>query len=186
MTYFVHLPKLDSKLYTDYLLNEFIPSQNFEEELQHRYIQYFRKEFIKDRMILRLEHTLKTLYKFPPIEYFSIFKHTANQPIHSDGMTIPRYTSLNLPLCGYESTKMLFYKNISSVTPDIKDANYYLPSEVELISELDGTNDWVLVNSSVPHQIVNINPEFPRYTLCVRFFANPTIGFLIDRMNGPA
>ena len=186
MTYFVHLPELDSKLYTDYLLNEFIPSRNFEGERQHRYIQYFRKEFVRDQTILQLEHTLKKLYKFPPIEYFSIFKHIANQPIHADGMNIPRYASLNLPLSGYESTKMLFYKKNSNVTPKIEDANYYSPSEVELVSELDGTNDWVLINSSVPHHVVNINPEFPRYTLCVRFFTNPTISFLSDRMNGPA
>ena len=188
MNHFAHIPDLDVEPYTNYFINEFIPSRNFEVNMKDkgRYVQYNRQDFANDPIILELDKILRTRYRFPPIQYFIIFKHTLAQPIHIDGIEKPRICSLNLPLSGYESTKMIFYKVISGAVPSINDANYYSPDDVQPVSEFECKNEWVLVESGVPHNVTNINPNNPRYTLCIRFFTNPTFEFLVNRMNGPA
>jgi hypothetical protein len=181
MTYFTHLPDLDVETYTNYFLHTFMPKNNFDERRKSSfYIQYFRKEFYNDPKIMLLDCILQKKYNFPPMEYFSIFKHDRHQPIHHDGLKIPRYASLNLPLQGFESTKMIFYKTLVNTPLDISNANYYLPENVEPVIELEGNNEWVLVNSSVPHNITNSNVTNPRITLCIRFMSNPTIDQLIE------
>jgi hypothetical protein len=188
MNYFVHIPDLEVEKYTNYFLNEFIPSRNFEGNLSNTscYIQYFRNDFYQDPVILELDLVLRKKFNFPPLEYFSIFKHTGYQAIHVDGTNIPRYASLNLPLKGHESTKMMFYEQNKSIKPRITDANYYDLENVLPVSELPGSNQWVLVNSNIPHNIVNVDFNNPRYTLCLRFFGNPTMSQLVDKLIGPA
>jgi hypothetical protein len=78
---------------------------------------------------------------------------------------------------------MVFYK-ITVATPlNVVDANYYLPENVEPVAELAGSNEWVLVDSSSPHNITNINFTDPRITLCIRFMSNPTLTELLSKMN---
>jgi hypothetical protein len=179
MTYFAHLTSLDTESYTNYFLHTFMPKNNFDEKSKSSfYIQYFRKEFYSDPNIMLLDYTLQKKYNFPPMEYFSIFKHARQQPIHHDGLRIPRYASLNLPLQGFESTKMIFYKTLVNTPLYLTDANYYLPENVEPVIELEGSNEWVLVDSSVPHNITNVDYNNPRITLCIRFISNPTYDFL--------
>jgi hypothetical protein len=186
MTYFVRLPSLNVEKYTDYFLNTFMPNNDFDEKLTSlRYVQYVRKEFYNNPIIMSLEHILREKYNFPPIEYFIIFKHEGNQSIHHDGLEIPRYTSLNLSLSGFESTKMIFYKTTVDTPLIISDANYYLPEKVEPVIELEGNNEWVLVNSSIPHNITNIDFTNPKITLCIRFISNPTIDQLLSNITGP-
>lgn len=183
MTYFTRLPYLNVKNYTNYFLHTFMPKNNFDEKHKSLfYIQYFRKEFYKDSTIMLLDLTLQKKYNFPPIEYFNIFKHERQQTIHHDGIEIPRYASLNLPLQGFELTKMIFYKKLVESPLNISNANYYLPENVEPVSELAGSNEWVLVNSSVPHNITNVDFNNPRITLCIRFISNPTYDFLVKNL----
>ncbi len=185
MTYFVHLPSLNVELYTNYFLHTFMPRKDFDRISKGLlYIQYFKKDFCNDLIIMTLESILQKKYNFPPIEYFSIFKHDRVQPIHHDGTEVPRYASLNLPLHGFESTKMIFYKTILDVPPTTSDGNYYLPENVEPVIELEGTNEWVLIDSSIPHNITNVDFNNPRITLCIRFVSNPTFAELADKING--
>ena len=186
MTYFAHLPSLNTEPYTKYFLDTFIPKNEFNEKKgTSLYVQYFRKEFYTNPMIMLLDSTLQQKYNFPPIDYFSIFKHDRPQSIHHDGLQIPRYVSLNLPLSGFESTKMIFYKVIINTIPNVNDANYYLPETLEPAVELGGSNQWVLVDSSIPHNITNVDFNNPRFTLCLRFASNPTIDQLLSNINGP-
>lgn len=184
MSYFVHIPELEVEKYTNYFLNEFIPSREWNG--QTTYIQYFKKDFYMDPIIRKLDFELQIKFNFPPIEYFSIFKHKKEQDIHSDGTHIPRYASLNLPLKGFESTKMVFYETTNNIVPKITNANYFSEKDVSPVIELEGSNQWVLVDSSIPHNIVNVDCNNPRYTVCLRFFTNPTLSELVNRMNGPA
>ena len=188
MSYFVNIPNLEVEKYTNYFLNDFIPSRKFEDNLPTNliYVQYFKKDFYTDTVIKELDFMLQEKFNFPPIEYFSIFKHSIGQQIHIDGIHTPRYASLNLPLKGFESTKMIFYKKIIEVDTRIADANYYKETEVTPVTELLGCNQWVLVNSGVPHNITNVDLANPRYTVCIRFYNNPTFSQLVDQMNGPA
>jgi hypothetical protein len=188
MNYFVHISNLEVEKYTNYFLNDFIPSRNFEVNPPNTscHIQYFRKDFYQDPVILELDSVLRRKFNFPPIEYFLIFRHTGCQGIHIDGINIPRYTSLNLPLKGYEPTKMIFYKQNKGITPRITDANYYDEKVVTKVAELLGSNQWVLVDSSIPHNIIDVDCNNPRYTLCLRFFGNPTMAQLVDKLIGPA
>lgn len=188
MNYFVHIPNLEVEKYTNYFLNEFIPSRNFEANLSNTscYIQYFRKDFYQDPVVLELDSVLRKKFNFPPLEYFSIFRHVGNQSIHVDGINILRYASLNLPLKGYESTKMMFYEQNKGIKPKITDANYYDEKVVTKVAELLGINQWVLVDSSIPHNITDVDFNNPRYTLCLRFSGNPTMSQLVDKLIGPA
>jgi hypothetical protein len=186
MSYFVHIPDLEVERYTNYFLNDFIPSRDFENQVSNKkYIPYYVKDFYKDSTISKLDFELQSKFNFPRIEYFFIFKHTIDQTIHTDGIKIPRYASLNLPLKGFESTKMLFYMQKNNVTPKINDATYYKPEQVYPVAELLGSNQWVLVDTSIPHNIANIDSNNPRYTVCIRFCTNPSFLELVNRMNGP-
>ena len=114
----------------------------------------------------------------------TIFKHLSDgQSIHIDGVQVPRYSSLNLPLSGYEKTKMAFYKVINNIEPVISNANYYSKNDVEQIDEFKCKNEWVLVNSGIPHNIQHIDKNNPRVTLCIRFKSNPTLSDLVNRIN---
>lgn len=183
MTYFAHLPSLNTEPYTKYFLDTFMPKHDFNVKHERTYIQYFRKEFYNDPVIMVLDQILQRKFNFPPIDYFSIFKHDRPQSIHHDGLQIPRYASLNLPLSGFESTKMIFYKVIINTIPNVNDANYYLPETLEPAVELGGSNQWVLVDSSIPHNITNVDFNNPRCTLCLRFMSNPTIDQLLSNIN---
>ena len=184
-SYYQHLPSIDNKLYTDYFIDKFIPKYKFIQKLVGIYTQYHRDVVSKEIELLKLELTLIKKYKFPKIEYISIFEHTQDQPIHSDGIDVPRYASLNLPISGWEGTKMNFYDvRNRDLIPNIRDANYYDENDVTYAVELNGENSWVLVDSSTPHHIIQINSANPRMTVCVRFMGNPTFNELLDRING--
>jgi hypothetical protein len=181
--YYHQFKEIDSVYWTDYFLNEFIPKYKFLErriDADSRYIIYDRKEFYTESKILKLSLLLTKSLKFPPIQYFTIFRHVTDQPIHSDGGAVPRNVSFNLPLAGYEGTVMNFYnKKNSNIEPIVTDANYYNLTDLNLVCEFTGNNEWALVNSAVPHNIVNVNPDNPRYTVCLRFFGNPTFDDLV-------
>lgn len=183
MNYFAHIPDLEVEKYTNYFLNDFIPSSDWNS--QKRYIQYFTKNFM-DPIIRKLDFELQKKFNFPPVENFAIFRHNTEQAIHADGSHKIRYASLNLPLKGFESTKMVFYEKTNDTVPKITDAYYFAEKDVRPVTELKGSNQWVLVDSSIPHNITNVDPDNPRYTLCVRFYTNPTVTGLLNKMNGPA
>jgi|GEM_PF-3263680 hypothetical protein len=181
--FYKHFPEIDSVYWTNYFLNEFIPKNKFFENTSFNtrpsYISYFKKDFNDESKILELSSLLTEKLKFPPIEYFIIFRHVVSQFIHADGQTALRNSSFNLPLTGYQGTKMWFYNTKSNIVPEIRDAHYFKKDDVRLISELSGTNEWVLVNSAVPHNIVNIDSNNPRLTVCIRFVGNPKFEDLI-------
>jgi hypothetical protein len=187
---FFHLPKLNNVKYTSYLLNEFIPKYKVIEELDRTrsaksisYVQHSRVHILQEPNLLEFNAHLKLVYNFPDIEYFSIFKHHKDQPIHADGLQILRCSSLNLPLSGYENTKTIFYKE-TFVNPnrEIRDANYYNIENLSPIAELQGTNDWVMINTGIPHQVIGATASNPRITVCFRFVSNPTINQLLEGM----
>jgi hypothetical protein len=182
---FFHLPKLNTVEYSSYFLNEFIPKYKVIEELDRTkstksisYVQYF---IFQMPNLLKFNAHLKLVYNFPDIEYFLIFKHHTDQPIHADGLQILRHSSLNLPISGYENTKTIFYKE-TFVNPnrEIQDANYYNIENLSPIAELQGTNDWVMINTGIPHQVIGATASNPRITVCFRFFSNPTINRLLE------
>ena len=192
MNYFAHLPTLNVEPYTDYFLNKLVPSKselpNFDFDLKKLiYIPYLKKDLVDDPVVTELDNLLQTKYNFPPIFYFSIFRHTVHQEIHVDytgTQRDPRYASLNLPLTNYDSTKMIFYKPITDTPPRVGDAYFYTADQVEPVAELKGSNDWVLVNSGVPHQIVTQDLDNPRITLCIRFEGNPTFDDCYNLVRG--
>lgn len=183
---YLHLVDLEVDKYTNYFLNEFIPANKFNQQITNtnRYVQYELPSFFNNPVIKELEYILCTKYNFPSIQYFIIFKHLNDgQAIHIDGVQVPRYSSLNLPLSGYEKTKMAFYKVINDIDPVISNANYYSKNDVEQIDEFKCKNEWVLVNSGIPHNIQHIDKNNPRVTLCIRFKSNPTLSDLVNRIN---
>ena len=74
---------------------------------------------------------------------------------------------------------MWFYNTKSNIVSEIRDAHYFKKYDVLLISELSGNNEWVLVNSAFQHNIVNIDSNNPRLTVCIRFVGNPKFEDLI-------
>ena len=179
--YYQHFSEIDNVYWTNYFLNEFIPKHEFFKKLSDTgssYIEWYIKDFINELQILKLSSLLSSRLKFPPIEYFLIFKHIV-QPIHSDGREIIRNTSFNLPLLGYNGTSMCFYEQKTILPPITRDANYYDTDNLTLVEKFTGSNEWVLVNSAVPHNIVDMDPNNPRLTVCVRFLGNPTFEDLI-------
>jgi hypothetical protein len=178
--FYKHFPEIDNVYWTNYFLKEFIPKYKIFEQLSSPlYMMYFKKDFYKDLEILKLSSLLVSKLKFPPIEYFSIFKHTYSQAIHADGKSTLRYASFNLPLVGFEGTRMCFYNTKSNVIPKVADAYYFKEDDVCLATELEGKNEWTLVNSSIPHNIVNVDFNNPRITVCIRFNGNPKLEDLI-------
>jgi hypothetical protein len=186
MNYFAHLPTLSAKPYTDYFLNTFMPL-NFKAH-EGLFTPFLKKDFIDDPILTELDNLLQTKYNLPPIFYFSIFRHSQPQRIHVDftGQQHDfRHASLNLPLSGFESTKMIFYKEKQGMSPRLgNDAYFYSLDQVDPIVEFKGSNDWVLVNSGVPHQIIAENLDNPRVTLCIRFEGNPTIDECLEMVRG--
>ena len=166
---------LDTSYYADYFLNK------FHAHLDTQISQFFQYK-INDPIIKKLSDILVTNYQFPPIEYFILFNHKRDQHIHIDGIGTIRHASLNLPLTGKDSNKMIFYKLKKDSVPIITNANYYTESDVEYLAEIDGKKRWTLVNSGIPHQVINIDASYPRITLCVRFIKNPTLEYLLPKL----
>lgn len=179
-----HFPEIDNLYWTDYFLKEFIPKYKFFENTSDTgssYIQYYKEDFVKEPEILKLSALLVSKLRFPPIDYFLIFRHVdMDQPIHADGMAVLRHSSFNLPLTGWEGTIMRFYEMQNhDIKPEISNANYYNKENLVLAEEFSGGNEWVLVNSAVPHNVVNMDANNPRLTLCIRFSKNPTFDDLV-------
>ena len=180
--FYKHFPEIDNVYWTDYFLKEFIPKYKFFEntsDIESSYIAYYKKDFERESEVLKLSALLKSKLKFPPINYFLIFKHSYAQPIHADGKLTLRYASFNLPLVGFEVTRMCFYNTKSNVITKVEDAYYFKEDNVCLATELEGRNEWTLVNSSIPHNIVNVDFNNPRITVCIRFDGNPKFDDLI-------
>ena len=182
--FYKRFPEIDNVYWTNYFLNEFFPKYKIFEQLSMSntsslYTMYLKKDFYKDLEILKLSSLLVSKLNFPSIEYFSIFKHRYAQTIHADGKSTLRYASFNLPLVGFEGTKMCFYNTKPNVIPKVTDAYYFKEDDVCLATELEGKNEWTLVNSSIPHNIVNSDFNNPRITVCIRFNGNPKFEDLI-------
>jgi hypothetical protein len=184
--FYKHFPEIDNVYWTNYFLKEFIPKYKFLEKTSvgigvgSSHIEWYIKDLKSETEILRLSSLLSSKLRFPPIEYFLIFRHmTIDQPIHADGREILRNSSFNLPLLGYEGTSMCFYEQKTILSPIIKNANYYEKDNLTLVETFSGGNEWVLVNSAVPHNVVNLNANNPRLTVCVRFLGNPKFDDLI-------
>jgi len=180
--YHQHFPEIDNIKWTEYFLKEFIPEYKFHDDIKksaYNYVHYDNKNQYPGIVILSNE--LQKKCNFPPIEYFLIFRHIdMDQPIHADGLKVLRNASFNLPLMGYEGTSMNFYKKKNlNIEYNIRNANYYNIEDLILVDEFAGGNEWVLVDSSVPHNIVSINTETPRITICFRFTGNPTFEDLV-------
>jgi hypothetical protein len=172
---FKYLPQIDAIKYTDYFLNKFLIESTFQEQLTKLTYARFTLSDLNTDTINELNKQLMSTFNFPPIDYALVFKHTVPQSIHIDGVNPVRYASLNLPLSGYENTKMIFYKSNLTVNDIIPiDAFYFPRDKVDYCGELPGSNNWVLINSSIPHQVVNCDFNNPRITLCFRFRNNPT------------
>jgi len=167
------IDSLDIESYSEHFLS------TYHVQLNNQLSQFFQNE-VNDPVIKKLNDVLVTNYQFPPIQYFILFSHKKDQPIHIDGMDTLRYASLNLPLAGQDSNKMIFYKKKKDSIPVITNANYYKESDVEYLDEFDGQKRWTLVNSGIPHHVINIDSTQPRITLCVRFHNNPTFEHLLS------
>lgn len=180
--YFQHFSKIDSIEWTEYFLKEFLPKHKFFENLsksEYNYVQYDSMNI--DPAIAKLSSILTSEFNFPPIECFLIFCHKKEkQPIHIDGTRKLRYASLNLSISGFENTKMIFYKkNNPNASVEVTNANYFDIKDLTPVAEFNGANEWILVNSGEPHQVINIDTNNPRITVCIRFLNNPTFGNLI-------
>jgi hypothetical protein len=180
--YFQHFHEIDSVDWTEYFLKEFLPKQKFFENLsksKYNYVQY--NDINIDPAIVKLSSILESKFNFPPIEYFLIFCHDReNQPIHIDGINQLRYSSLNLTISGFKNTKMIFYKkNNPNATASVTNANYFDIKDLTPVTEFNGSNEWVLVNSGEPHQVIGINTDSPRITVCFRFLNNPIFKDLV-------
>ena len=181
----MHIPNLDNKKWTNYFLNEFIPKYNYYEDLKnslYNYVFYTNKNQYPG--IIELSNELQQKYNFPTISYFIIINHKETiQPVHKDGEANVRYASLNLLISGYENTKMIFYKeNNPSLKKNVTNAHYYDIDDLTYIDELQGTNDWVMINSGAPHQAVSIDLTNTRLAVCIRFDGNPTFEDLIKNV----
>jgi hypothetical protein len=160
--YFYKVNFLETRKYTDHFL-KLISSSIFTERIAYVSLD------IDDPIITEISSILKGK-NLPPIEFFILFKHHRKQDIHKEDM----HCSLNLPLMGYENSLMHFYQ--MNGTPIKKRATYYYDETDEkmIIETLPGSNEWVLVDSSVPHNIVNSDFDNPRCTVALRFLGNPT------------
>jgi hypothetical protein len=186
--FYLKIPSLDTKFYTDYFLNEYIPKYDILGKLTTDKELYYRDFMLEEKYyaIEFLENTLKEEFKIPfKVDCVMLFYHTLFQHrIHIDKKNNTyRYASLNLPLIGFENTKMIFYqlKNLNDTYNNVTDAFYFNNNDVTPVSELDGKNEWVLVNSGIPHNIITtVNNPLPRITLCIRFKSNPKFEILAN------
>jgi hypothetical protein len=74
----------------------------------------------------------------------------------------------------YRLFKSKGFKNLITISKkklDLKD--------LKLVNEFDGSNNWVMINSGVPHQAIGINLNETRTTVCFRFVGNPRFESLI-------
>lgn len=180
--YFQHFPEIDSVEWSEYFLKEFLPKHKFFENLsksKYNYVQY--NDINIDPAIVKLSSTLESKFNFPPIEHFLIFCHNKeNQSIHIDGTSQLRYASLNLAISGFENTTIIFYKkNNPNAKVAVTNANYFDIKDVTPITNFNSTSKWVLINSGEPHQVIGINTNNPRITVCIRFYKNPKFHDLI-------
>ena len=185
---FIDIP--DTTKYIDYFLNIFIKEHNFVESVKKQvnktYIEYPIDKY-HNPMITNLSYELTKKYKFPPISHFLLFYHTGDQNIHADGSSVPRWCSFNLPLMGWEGTKMNFYSTKPDAISTNAESRYYAENDVIYQDHFDCTNNWVLCHSGLPHKVYNMTTENPRITLVNRFHGNPTfkvLTTLIDLFGG--
>ena len=157
----------------NFFLLDFIPSKKKLNEFK------FQKNYLlfKDipSILLEQNELMNKKYKLNlKIKHFLIFYHKKDQPVHIDGGN-GTYTNLtlNLPLSGFENTKFNFYKDKKSFST-FSDAFYFNKNDVELIEQIDTNQKWILINTSIPHNVTNINRNNPRLTLCIRYKDNPT------------
>jgi hypothetical protein len=184
--YYKFIDILDTKEYIDYFLNDFIKEHNFIElitkQVNKTYIVYPIHEYYNP-LTAKLSRELTRKYKFPPISHFILFYHTGNQSIHADGSAVSRWCSFNLPLIGWEGTRMNFYSAKPDVVSRNAESRYYHKDDVVYQDHFDCTNNWVLVHSGLPHHVCGMTPEKPRITLVNRFFGNPTFETLTSLIN---
>lgn len=184
--YFVKLFDLETKIYRDYFLNEYIPKNDILNKVANGNSLLFQDlfEINKDPIINRLENELKQKYKFPfKILTLIIFYYIRPQQIHIDGSKNFVYTSLNLPLINYENSKIVFYKTQQSTNYSlISNARYFNEDEATPIIELPGSNEWVLINTNTPHKVMS-DIKNPRITLCIRFVGNPKLEHFLNILN---
>lgn len=190
--FFLKIPSLETEEYTKYLLYDYIPKGAILHRINNSKYNYFQDYFTsgKPSQMKKIEELLKDKFKIPyNIQYLSIFYHQDNQAIHIDGRkNTVRNSSLNLPLSGYQNTKMIFYKlkiPIQNLETD-SDAFYFTQNNTVPVSELEGTNEWVLINTSIPHNVIRPPDSKPRITACIRFTSNPEFEILskyFDLMN---
>ncbi len=167
--YYQSLHDIEFSQYRDYFNTEFMPT-HFKNP-NGRYNLYQMAQY-RSPKISELEDKVRSHFDFPNFDYFIIFKHFSDQPIHVDGVVGVRFTSLNLALTGYKDTKMKFYKITNNIMQKT-DAHYYDKANVEFDEEFHTDDQWMLVNSGEPHNVVNINSIDPRVTICFRFADNP-------------
>ncbi len=189
MKHYVEIEKdLLASEVTDDILNKLLPLHA--EFIQNKTLAnvYIRVDFQHNQLesITKLNSILANDFGFPPIIYYLIFIHDADQPIHVDGSDIqtPRFASLNLTVQGFETTYMNFYQlNNVKQTPRVDDALYFEKEHVSLDKSFKVSKKWALVNSSIPHNITGIDRSNPKITLCLRFKTNPKIYDLYHLLN---
>ena len=181
---FIDIPNTNE--YIDYFLNTFIKEHNFIElvtkQVNKTYIEYPIDKY-HNPMTSKLNKELSEKYKFPPISHFILFYHTSDQAIHADGSLVPRWCSFNLPLIGWEGTRMNFYSPKPDVISKDRESRYYAENDVIYQDHFDCTNNWVLCHSGLPHKVCNMTTENPRITLVNRFHGNPTFKVLTTLVN---
>lgn len=178
--YYKILDNLECDAIRNYLRNTFVPKYVDTQIGDNRYVP-FTVAYMKDELKTFEESLLR--YNFPKIAYFLVFVHYDEQPIHIDGYTEEiRWASLNLPIEGYEGTKLNFYESNGDLAQTKSDARYMTDrSALTLVDTLE-SDKWVIVNSGVPHNVVDVDPKQRRVTICFRFEGNPKFEDLIRNL----
>lgn len=173
---FVELSNLESSNFARFMREVFLVREKFFQETETKlFVMYHRQDLLKYDEIKQLEQQLQKTFNFPAIDYLLALKHTCPQPIHTDGVSDNRYSSLNLALSGAESSQLTFYlKKNDSVHPRMVNDRRYDEDDVIPIYSLKGTNHWTLINSNVPHSVNIVDESSPKITMAFRFFGNPT------------
>lgn len=175
--YYKILEDLDYIGMRQFFLENFIPKYVDTQIKDDRYVAFSNKYMYGS--LVDFELTLAK-YNFPKIEYFLIFVHYDDQPVHIDGYTEEvRHASLNLTITGDAGTKLNFYKVDGELKQEKSDARYMTNTDnLTCVDSLE-TDKWVLVNSGVPHNAVGIDPSDKRITVCFRFSGNPLFEELV-------
>lgn len=200
---FTYVDSLEVDKYTDYFYNVFLEKYAFYQKLEKieidranhpeyvskfRYVKYIPSE-INDPMVNEIESFLVREYNFPKFLHFFIFRHVEPQPIHADAVHAWKppdpptvgLAAFNLPLKGYTGTGINWYKSKNGEEAKGRmthKGTYFNPKEVVPFANLPGSNKWVLINTEIPHNVVNMNPVDPRVTLTFRFENNPSYLYL--------